>query len=91
MLPALNTIEIFGSILGLKVNTDKTKVVWIGKKSHLKDKLEINKNLSWGNTIFRFLGIKFSVDLCKMMDLNLNPLIRNHYLSPLEKITVLKR
>ena len=29
---ALNVLEIFGSISGLKVNKDKTKVIWIGKK-----------------------------------------------------------
>ena len=100
LLAALNTIEIFGSISGLKVNTDKTKLVWIGKKRHSKDKLEINKNLSWGNTMFRFLGIEFSVDLCNMMDQNFKPLIiktenilkswRKHYLTPLGKITILK-
>ena len=48
LLATLNTIEIFGSISGLKVNTDKTKLVWIGKKRYSKDKLELNKNLSWG-------------------------------------------
>ena len=50
--------------------------------------------------MFRFLGIEFSVDLCKMMDLNFKPLIiktenilkswRKHYLTPLGKITILK-
>ena len=30
---ALNIIEIFGSFSGLKVNMDKTQIVWIGKKS----------------------------------------------------------
>ena len=29
---ALNTLEVFGSYSGLIVNTDKTQVVWIGKK-----------------------------------------------------------
>ena len=96
MLAPLNTIEIFGSLSGLKINTDKTKMVWIHKKRHSKDKLKINKNLSWGNTIFRFLGIDFSVDLCEMLDLNFKPLItkienilkswRNHYLTSLGKI-----
>ena len=29
---ALNTLEIFGSYSGLKINTDKTKTVLIGKR-----------------------------------------------------------
>ena len=37
---ALNILEIFGSISGLNVNKDKTKLVWIGKKKHCKDKLK---------------------------------------------------
>ena len=36
MIAALNTLELFGSISGLKINTDKTKVTWIGKKDILK-------------------------------------------------------
>ena len=27
-----NTLEIFGTISGLKMNTDKTKVIWIGRR-----------------------------------------------------------
>ena len=29
---ALNTIEMFGSMSGLKMNTSKTKIIWIGRK-----------------------------------------------------------
>ena len=32
LLATLNTLEIFGSLSGLKVNTDKTKIIWLGKK-----------------------------------------------------------
>ena len=32
LVAALNILEIFGSISGLKINTDKTKIVWIGRK-----------------------------------------------------------
>ena len=32
LLAALNTLEIYGSYSGLKINTDKTKLIWIGKK-----------------------------------------------------------
>ena len=36
---ALNTIEIFGSISGLKMNTTKTKLVWIGRKKYCGEKI----------------------------------------------------
>ena len=29
---ALNTLEHFGTLSGLKFNTEKTKIIWIGKK-----------------------------------------------------------
>ena len=35
---ALNILEIFGSISGLKLNTEKTQIVWIGKKKTFKRK-----------------------------------------------------
>ena len=37
VLVALNTIEIFGTIYGLIVNT-KTCLEWLGKKKHSKEK-----------------------------------------------------
>ena len=35
LVVALNTLEIFGSMSGLKINTNKTKLIWIGKKTKL--------------------------------------------------------
>ena len=32
----LNVLEIFGSLSGLKVNSEKTKLVWIGSKNTLR-------------------------------------------------------
>ena len=57
---ALNTLEIFGTMSGLKVNNDKTKLIWMGKKRGFKEKLNVIINLEWGNTEFDLLGIKFS-------------------------------
>ena len=47
---ALNTLEIFGNFLGLKMNTDKTQIVWIDKKRACKDKLEVTQKVSFGAT-----------------------------------------
>ena len=66
---ALNILEIFGTYSGLKVNTDKTKIIWIGKKKHSKDKL-ISQRFDWNTTEFNMLGLKFSVDLQKMPEIN---------------------
>ena len=36
LVAALNMLEVYGSMSGLKVNTDKTKLIWIGKKDTVK-------------------------------------------------------
>ena len=41
LLAALNVLETFGSMSGLQINTDKTKLIWIGKKRNSKDKIDI--------------------------------------------------
>ena len=51
---ALNTLEIYGNISGLKMNKEKTKVIWIGRKKFSKDKLNVSVDLEWGCTDFKF-------------------------------------
>ena len=46
---ALNIIEIFGSFSGLKMNKNKTKVIWIVKRKHSKDKLCVDAKLGLGH------------------------------------------
>ena len=58
---ALNPIEVFGSFSGLRMNKSKTKLIWIGRKMHLKNKLEVNQHLKWGESKFTSLGINFEV------------------------------
>ena len=36
----MNVLEIFGSFLGLKVNSEKTKLIWMGSKKKLKGQIE---------------------------------------------------
>ena len=33
---ALNILEIFGNISGLRINKEKTKVIWLRRKKHSK-------------------------------------------------------
>ena len=100
LLSALNTIEIFGSVLGLKMNTSKTKLIWIGRKKFSKEKIKTNCTLEWGATDFSFLGIEFSVKLNKIPEINFPNVLRKigqllngwnkKCLTPIGKITVIK-
>ena len=46
------------------------------QKRHSKENTETGKNLIWGRSSeFSLLGIKFSVNLEKMKELNFDPLI----------------
>ena len=57
------------------MNTEKTQMVWIGKRKHCKEKLNVTKGLVWGNDTFNLLGIKFSVDLDLVVNLNYEPVL----------------
>ena len=66
----LNTLEIFDSISGKKVNTEKTHIAWIGKKKHSKDKI-ICKNKVWILSLsLNLLGIYLFVELDKCLEGN---------------------
>ena len=47
ILAALNTLEVFGNMSGLKMNKDKTKIIWIGRKRYSREKL-LDTGLQWG-------------------------------------------
>ena len=97
---ALNTIEIFGNLSGLRMNKEKTKVIWIGKKRLSKDKLNVTECLDWGKAEFKLLGIEFSTDIDAMPEINYSKALekikidirkwQTRPLTPLGKITVIK-
>ena len=97
---ALNVLEIYGSLSGLRVNTEKTKIIWIGKRKHSKDKLLISSKLDWGSSEFSLLGINFSVDLERIPQMKYTKALdkarktMNHWntrlLTPLGRITIIK-
>ena len=82
------------------MNMDKTKIVWLGRKKHSKDKFKINYKLEWGTTKFKLLGIHFSVDLTEIPEINyastLNDVTKilakwsRRNLTPIGKIAVIK-
>ena len=97
---ALNTLEIFGNISGLRMNTEKTRVIWNGRNFFTKDKINTTPMLNWGDTQFELLGLTFTADLVNIIEINYNkyiPQIKNmishwnrRYLTPLGKIVVIK-
>lgn len=97
---SLRTLDRYADMSGLKVNIDKTKVVWIRKKKFSRDKMCGKHGLDWGSSRFTMLGIDFSVNLSEIEDLNYTPKIReienvlkrwsNQVLSPIGKITIIK-
>ena len=97
---ALNILELFGSLSGLKMNTEKTKIIWIGRKKHSKDKLDINVALNWGQSQFVLLGLTFSTNLDEMVKINFDKAISGtkeiisywskRNLTPIGKVTVIK-
>ena len=96
----LNVLEIFGSLSGLKINCDKTKLIWIGSKKDSKENLNITSKLNWGSTEFTLLGLHFCTELEKIPEKNYCKTIekakfvlnswRYRYLTPIGKITVIK-
>ena len=97
---ALNILKIFGELSGLKMNCEKTKLIWIGSEVTSLKKLNVTHNLHWGDTNFTLLGIKFSCDLTNLPKLNYQNTLdsakkvlkcwKPRYLTPMGKITVIK-
>ena len=81
------------------MNTENTRVIWIGRKRHSKEKL-VDKGLLWGCTHFDLLGIMFLNNLLDMLDSNYEKKIceiknliniwEKRYLTPIGKVTVVK-
>lgn len=100
LLNTLNVLTFYGRISGLKINTDKTKVIWFGSRKNSRIILCPEHNLSWENGYFTVLGIKFSTTLEEMVNINYDAKIdeitklfacwSKRVITPLGKITVIK-
>ena len=97
---SLNTLEVLGTMSGLKMNTEKNKVIWIGRKKFSKDKLVSKYNLMWSEEEFERLGLNFNINLEKSTTkiyqkaiIKITDCIKSwnqRYLTPLGKITIIK-
>jgi hypothetical protein len=92
--------ENFNKASGLKINTSKTRVVWVGNKRYSNQILCPDFKLNWSVSNFKLLGIDFSLDLSSMPDLNFRKEIidvskilkswQHRKLTLLGKVTVIK-
>lgn len=97
---SLRLLQFYAEISGLKINLEKTNVIWIGSKKHSQDKICVKWGLKWGSSTFKLLGITFSVDLDQMIVLNYKPRLKEientinrwskQTLTPFGKITIIK-
>ena len=96
----INTLNIFADMSGLKINSSKTRAVWIGCKKYSGETFNHRFKLNWNQNNFDILGIKFSCNLQTMIELNykdkLSQIDRElkqwskRILTPFGRITVLK-
>ena len=95
-----DTLEKFGTFSGCKVNILKSEGIWLGSLKKSREKPFSEKGLVWGNSVFSCLGIKFSLDLDLLFELNYNQRLgnieqtlncwRSRSLSLIGKVTVVK-
>ena len=97
---AINTLENFSSISGLKINNEKTQIMWIGSRKNSNMKYMRDRNYTWDPGIIKILGINFSTDLDSIFEINykgkltqIETLLRTwqkRNLTPFGKITIIK-
>ena len=71
-----NVIKIlteFALWSGLKINYDKSQVVWLGSQKGSAKVFLPHLKLKWNPTRFSVFGIIYSTDLENIMDLNYSP------------------
>lgn len=101
LFTALDTLEFFARLSGLRINSSKTKIIWIGSRKFSSQVFHHTRwKLDWGSTEFDLLGIYFSVDLNKIVDINddkqlpkIQALIQQcnrRILTPIGRVTVIK-
>ncbi len=65
-----NTIETFGSMSGLRLNSKKTEALWIGSMVGNKEKLFPEKNFKWREKKVKALGVWLSTDPSITLNIN---------------------
>ena len=69
-------IKQFYKISGLKLNFDKSNLIWVGSKKLSIERIGNDFGFSWNDgRCFTYLGINFSIFLDEMITLNYNKLL----------------
>ena len=97
---AFQVLDAFSAMSGLKINNEKTQIVWIGSNIGCVVRYMRDRNFIWDPGSFKVLGIIFSVDLNEIVRLNFKDKIdevkrdiakwSKRNITPLGKITVIK-
>ena len=66
----LLVLKFYARASGLHISIEKTKVVWFGSMKGSNTEFLIDEKPCWENGNFKVLGIKYSLDLNTMIDLN---------------------
>ena len=69
---ALKILKTFAIASGLKLNSSKTRAIWIGCEKFSGETFNHRLKLDWTQNDFTILGIKFSCDLNTIVDINYN-------------------
>ena len=76
LISALETLEYYAQISGLRIYNSKTKIAWIGSKKYSKAVYhDVRWKLDWGSTEFNLLVIDFSIELGEIVNINYNNII----------------
>ena len=97
---AMGVLSRFAEVSGLKINTDKTQIVWIGSMKNCNIRYMRDRNFLWDPGIFKILGIKFSTNIRTIVELNYEDKLfqmkkiltqwKKREITPFGKVTVLK-
>ena len=98
---SLRDHSVFSSFSCMKINSSKTKIVWIGSKKFSDQVFHHTRwKLDWGSTTFSLLGINFFVNLSEITDRNNGIQIpkvialiqqwKRRFLTPIGRVTVIK-
>ena len=97
---AMDTINTFGKMSGLILNTDKSNAVWLGSKRNSVVKYMPHLEMTWNPERFKILGIWFTCDLKECVKINFDEKfleVKSLYriwlkrqLTPLGRVAVLK-
>ena len=97
---ALKILKAFAIASGLKLNSSKTRAIWIGCEKFSGETFNHRLKLDWTQNDFTILGIKFSCNLNTIVDINYNTKIieiekemkqwAKRILTPLGRLSVLR-